>query len=60
GGRDGRVRAEAFSSEPHRDDRVMTDRRPLGTGPAIVDAFRTRDTDRRLGAPRGPDAGQPP
>jgi hypothetical protein len=35
----------------HRDDRAMTDRRPLGTGPAIADPSRTRDTD-PMPAPR--------
>jgi hypothetical protein len=28
-----------------RDDRAMTDRRPLGTGPVHADASRTQDTD---------------
>ncbi len=28
-----------------RDDRAMTDRRPLGTGPVPADASHTQDTD---------------
>ncbi|MFJ8351525.1 hypothetical protein ACIQ9J_35260 [Streptomyces sp. NPDC094153] len=30
---------------PHRENRAMTDRRPLGTGPDRADVSRTRDTE---------------
>ncbi|GAB1340834.1 hypothetical protein ACE1SV_74240 [Streptomyces sp. E-15] len=39
-----------------RDDQAMTDRRPLGTGPATTDASRTEDTDPP--APRAPLAAE--
>ncbi|MFF4828870.1 hypothetical protein, partial [Streptomyces sp. NPDC001312] len=32
---------------PHRENRAMTDRRPLGTGPDRADVSHTRDTELR-------------
>jgi hypothetical protein len=49
--RAGRERvAGAVKLRPRRDDRAMTDRRPLRTGPATAEPSRTQGTDPLGGA----------